>query len=113
FLTLKHYSFLYLQPASHARTPFPTRRSSDLSGAGATAASGASSTAGDDSPDSEGSSSERHRRPAPWPARHGGRRARPGRLARRRSEEHTSELQSRENLVCRLLLVEKKSGRVV
>src|SRR5690606_40090963 len=29
---------------------------------------------------------------------------------RRRSEEHTSELQSRENLVCRLLL-EKKKGR--
>src|SRR5690606_41880048 len=28
---------------------------------------------------------------------------------RRRSEEHTSELQSRENLVCRLLL-EKKQG---
>src|SRR5690606_41916611 len=27
-----------------------------------------------------------------------------------RSEEHTSELQSRENLVCRLLLVKKKSG---
>src|SRR5690606_39525464 len=26
----------------------------------------------------------------------------------RRSEEHTSELQSRENLVCRLLLVNKK-----
>src|SRR5690606_39738428 len=26
----------------------------------------------------------------------------------RRSEEHTSELQSRENLVCRLLLEEKK-----
>src|SRR5690606_39824215 len=26
---------------------------------------------------------------------------------RRRSEEHTSELQSRENLVCRLLLVKK------
>src|SRR5690606_41953846 len=26
-----------------------------------------------------------------------------------RSEEHTSELQSRENLVCRLLLEEKKS----
>src|SRR5690606_39764033 len=29
-----------------------------------------------------------------------------------RSEEHTSELQSRENLVCRLLL-EKKKARVV
>src|SRR5690606_41299571 len=27
-----------------------------------------------------------------------------------RSEEHTSELQSRENLVCRLLLEKKKSG---
>src|SRR5690606_41812861 len=29
-------------------------------------------------------------------------------LARPRSEEHTSELQSRENLVCRLLLEKKK-----
>src|SRR5690606_40986428 len=28
---------------------------------------------------------------------------------KRRSEEHTSELQSRENLVCRLLLEKKKS----
>src|SRR5690606_41172431 len=28
--------------------------------------------------------------------------------AERRSEEHTSELQSRENLVCRLLLEKKK-----
>src|SRR5690606_40660071 len=27
-----------------------------------------------------------------------------------RSEEHTSELQSRENLVCRLLLEKKKTG---
>src|SRR5690606_41947624 len=31
-------------------------------------------------------------------------------LTKRRSEEHTSELQSRENLVCRLLL-EKKNAR--
>src|SRR5690606_42015421 len=30
------------------------------------------------------------------------------RAPRRRSEEHTSELQSRENLVCRLLLEKKK-----
>src|SRR5690606_42055074 len=29
-----------------------------------------------------------------------------------RSEEHTSELQSRENLVCRLLLEKKKEKRV-
>src|SRR5690606_41665999 len=32
-----------------------------------------------------------------------------GRAADERSEEHTSELQSRENLVCRLLLEKKKS----
>src|SRR5690606_40345108 len=30
-------------------------------------------------------------------------------LNRKRSEEHTSELQSRENLVCRLLLEKKKN----
>src|SRR5256886_6439152 len=30
-------------------------------------------------------------------------------LARKRSEEHTSELQSQSNLVCRLLLEKKKS----
>src|SRR5690606_39798701 len=29
-------------------------------------------------------------------------------FSRKRSEEHTSELQSRENLVCRLLLEKKK-----
>src|SRR5690606_41746036 len=50
--------------------------------------------------------------PPPGPARrdspallHPGRRARP---LRGRSEEHTSELQSRENIVCRLLLEKKK-----
>src|SRR5690606_41631152 len=31
------------------------------------------------------------------------------RIVGRRSEEHTSELQSRENLVCRLLLEKKKA----
>src|SRR5690606_41769565 len=31
--------------------------------------------------------------------------------ARQRSEEHTSELQSRENLVCRLLLEKKKQPK--
>src|SRR5207302_6929328 len=36
------------------------------------------------------------------------RRANCGRPDRARSEEHTSELQSRENLVCRLLLEKKK-----
>src|SRR5688572_33478177 len=32
-------------------------------------------------------------------------------LPRRRSEEHTSELQSQSNLVCRLLLEKKKNDR--
>src|SRR3712207_9072310 len=56
----------------------------------------------------------RHRcakqRPRPDPARHSRRRAdsRPAsRVAR--SEEHTSELQSRQYLVCRLLLEKKKT----
>src|SRR6266511_4199267 len=35
----------------------------------------------------------------------------PGRQAGARSEEHTSELQSRENLVCRLLLEKKKKKK--
>src|SRR5438093_5819400 len=35
----------------------------------------------------------------------------PARLAALRSEEHTSELQSLTNLVCRLLLEKKKEGR--
>src|SRR5436309_11398132 len=34
-------------------------------------------------------------------------------FAPRRSEEHTSELQSRENLVCRLLLEKKKKKKTI
>src|SRR5215475_15953523 len=41
-----------------------------------------------------------------WVRAHSGRHRSPARLGR--SEEHTSELQSRENLVCRLLLEKKK-----
>src|SRR2546430_13072159 len=37
-------------------------------------------------------------------------RARRTHAAHRRSEEHTSELQSQSNLVCRLLLEKKKNG---
>src|SRR3712207_7120232 len=44
------------------------------------------------------------------PALPGRRRARPGRQGPAvRSEEHTSELQSRQYLVCRLLLEKKKT----
>src|SRR5688572_32465180 len=54
------------------------------------------------------------RRPGLPPGRPGGRRTGERRAARRRagrSEEHTSELQSQSNLVCRLLL-EKKKHRI-
>src|SRR2546430_9505757 len=49
---------------------------------------------------------------AAWPARHGTRPVAGGtpRAAARRSEEHTSELQSQSNLVCRLLLEKKKQN---
>src|SRR5690606_41648108 len=47
------------------------------------------------------------RRTMAWASR----RARVVTTASRRSEEHTSELQSRENLVCRLLLEKKKKQR--
>src|SRR5205823_10375281 len=40
------------------------------------------------------------------------RRGRPGPAAHRRSEEHTSELQSLAYLVCRLLLEKKKNKKV-
>src|SRR5690606_41410258 len=36
----------------------------------------------------------------------------PPALCQQRSEEHTSELQSRENLVCRLLLEKKKRTKI-
>src|SRR5688572_32555282 len=39
-----------------------------------------------------------------------GRRVRPARWRTLRSEEHTSELQSQSNLVCRLLLEKKKNN---
>src|SRR5688572_32689017 len=47
-------------------------------------------------------------RAAPEVHGHGGRRPGQGAGAPRRSEEHTSELQSQSNLVCRLLLEKKK-----
>src|SRR5690606_40987625 len=91
--------------------PFPTRRSSDLQEPRSQSAALPSPTrrptaaaivsAGLSSPVAfSGALSRRWRfMPSPYP---GGR----GRtaLSAARSEEHTSELQSRENLVCRLLL---------
>src|SRR5260370_14812745 len=49
-------------------------------------------------------------RPVARPGPHLGQHRRSGRLRVRRSEEHTSELQSHLNLVCRLLLEKKKKS---
>src|SRR4051812_50010395 len=70
-------------------TLFPSRRSSDLTRSGGGGADCRTRAAAD-------------RRAQPL-SRGGERRA-----SRRRSEEHTSELQSHVNLVCRLLLEKKK-----
>src|SRR5207302_7078407 len=88
----KLIGYFFSSNAHHRDLPsFPTRRSSDL-------------------PRGRGTEvSRRGTRPvAPLGAYgHSGRSARPA----PRSEEHTSELQSRENLVCRLLLEKKKNMR--
>src|SRR3712207_9014459 len=62
------------------------------------------------SPQSDGSRRGRRRRPTtrPSPRRRG--RVPPNDGWRIRSEEHTSELQSRQYLVCRLLLEKKKQS---
>src|SRR5690242_21592299 len=81
-------------------TLFPTRRSSDLPAAPALAqgqplrAPGPLGAAGRDPPGAAGAA------PRPEAGRD-----------RARSEEHTSELQSHVNLVCRLLLEKKKKNK--
>src|SRR5207302_6699421 len=92
---------------------FPTRRSSDLRQDGAPAPQGSVG-------EGEDRAVERARDDDQPAVRHGGRgrtgaprheavavEARADDHAARKSEEHTSELQSRENLVCRLLLEKK------
>src|SRR2546427_6476348 len=60
-----------------------------------------------------GASAGRHRRPGVRrPAADRGAAARAARGVRR-SEEHTSELQSQSNLVCRLLLEKKKKRKLI
>src|SRR5690606_41549494 len=90
--------------------PFPTRRSSDLgSGVSTDAQLGTERFTG---LAHEHFVVDRGTAGVPWAA---GAPSPPGRAPERmpgrtRSEEHTSELQSRENLVCRLLLEKKKRG---
>src|SRR5690606_41712786 len=90
---------------------FPTRRSSDLhhaSGRGAAAAAGGHQAR---ARSLQGFGSG-HVGPAGWPGSRDFHVDSVGSAADQgwRSEEHTSELQSRENLVCRLLLEKKKKG---
>src|SRR5206468_11995986 len=94
------FFFLHRYAAHRGLLSFPTRRSSDLRRAG-------------------GGDRARGREPGTAEAHDGARdhaRARAGVVEsrrepehdRERSEEHTSELQSRSDLVCRLLLEKKK-----
>src|SRR5690606_39338540 len=93
-------SLFFLQSSGHHRAlhSFPTRRSSDLWPSGG--------------PYSQfpcfclSGSGRRGARPSVSPCAPGWPSSRQRSITR--SEEHTSELQSRENLVCRLLLEKKK-----
>src|SRR5690606_42006550 len=89
---------------------FPTRRSSDLAAVGLTSRSrDAGGEPGGDQPLPQ---LGRLQHPAAVGGTHPGlRQMRRGDHFLRRSEEHTSELQSRENLVCRLLLEKKKRSQ--
>src|SRR2546430_6164051 len=64
-------------------------------------------------PNASGHSCEGERKACMLPAGglHGDHGHRAGTESQRRSEEHTSELQSQSNLVCRLLLEKKKDRR--
>src|SRR5690606_41574460 len=103
------FFFFECSGAHRALHSFPTRRSSDL----VRRAPGAGSPVRHESE----AGRARHA-PAAQGLRRSGGPAGPrapaqnrllSRWARARSEEHTSELQSRENLVCRLLLEKKKT----
>src|SRR5690606_40785550 len=105
---------LSLSPASHRPLhSFPTRRSSDL----ARRRAPPSSPLRPEGTAASGPAGFRDRARSRCRPRRGGSREtvrvshRSDRAASAppRSEEHTSELQSRENLVCRLLLEKKKA----
>src|SRR5206468_8182979 len=99
-----HFSLFLLRPPP--RPPlFPTRRSSDLPRSGDRASPAPTPTADRRRIPSRAPGTSR-RRPRPAPGSSSG--CRRTSRQRRRSEEHTSELQSRSDLVCRLLLEKKK-----
>src|SRR5207247_10525107 len=95
---LSHYS-----PARAFLPSFPTRRSSDLAVDDDLPRCGPAAH----DPGLQPGGRRAARRPRPTHRTVGEGQRKEG-LTRHRSEEHTSELQSRVDLVCRLLLEEKK-----
>src|SRR5206468_7419107 len=102
--------FFYCSPPHRDLHSFPTRRSSDLVSRSSPAASRTASSS------SSRRAHGRLLRCSSWQRRSS--RSRPSRTSctrpparTSRSEEHTSELQSRSDLVCRLLLEKKKKIR--
>src|SRR5690606_42148893 len=94
--------FIYHRNAPSLHS-FPTRRSSDLDGTDRARHLAR-----------KPERPQRSERGAAAEAKHGGERAgRRNAVGPMRSEEHTSELQSRENLVCRLLLEKKKELKLI
>src|SRR5690606_40119999 len=109
--TLLLFAFVHVRSDHLAPHSFPTRRSSDLSSTAESVSAGAPSNRSSlrwgwshSTVDGAGSGSA-----TPEPKVRA-QALRAARVTVSRSEEHTSELQSRENLVCRLLL-EKKNKK--
>src|SRR5690606_41719834 len=103
-------SVLALPPPPHPRCPYTTlfrsdrhaaRRQDDLPQAAASGAETGAATGARDLPHVRRRQARGHRRGTAEPPPRG---VLPALPRTERSEEHTSELQSRENLVCRLLL---------
>src|SRR5206468_10466946 len=97
--------FFYCSPPHPVLHSFPTRRSSDLQ----------QIHAQDRQQDRRIEAPEQQHRdlmPPPEVARESRQKGDLDTAAARRSEEHTSELQSRSDLVCRLLLEKKKKNKI-
>src|SRR5690606_41041208 len=110
---LPHASLLYAPDASRVLHSFPTRRSSDLAAADAARTRAGAAATAEFGADVAARAAEFDAvlAAAPRPENFALQGVDPlGVTAEQRSEEHTSELQSRENLVCRLLLEKKKKN---
>src|SRR5690606_40137531 len=100
-----------LAPPTHSYSLSPTRRSSDLRQEILVRLMGVQKQEiGNGGPGGRPMPPRPGPGPGPRPAPAGGSAAAAFYKAKARSEEHTSELQSRENLVCRLLLEKKNQA---